>query len=166
MSYLRAGKEYDRLVARFFSFLQVDNADQGSIGKTAEYILAGVSICLLVRVTLTVLFGRSLTTSSENLMILLVPNVARVSGISSQEQQMFTASSISRSRIILFWPKRRDTITFIFTNLKSCSLVRIPEGEMMVWMTKISPSPNGLQELVLMNSAPIFCSHPRWRDQI
>lgn len=53
MSYLREEKEYDRITTRFYSQLQVDNEDQGSIGKIAEYVLATVSICFSVRETLT-----------------------------------------------------------------------------------------------------------------
>ena len=49
MSYLREERQYDRLMNRFFSFLQIDNADQGSIGKIAEYVLAAVSIYVLFR---------------------------------------------------------------------------------------------------------------------
>lgn len=54
MSYLREEKEYDRITNGFFSQLQVDNVDQGSIGKIAEYVLATVSICFSARETLTV----------------------------------------------------------------------------------------------------------------
>lgn len=45
MSYLRKEQKYDTLMNRFFSLLQIDNADQGSIGKIAEYVLTTVSIC-------------------------------------------------------------------------------------------------------------------------
>jgi hypothetical protein len=49
MSYLREERQYDSMMNRFFSFLQIDNADQGSIGKIAEYVLAVVSIYVLFR---------------------------------------------------------------------------------------------------------------------
>lgn len=54
MSYLREDNEYDGMINQFFSSLQVDNADQGSIGKIAEYVLATVSICFVARQILTV----------------------------------------------------------------------------------------------------------------
>ena len=44
MEYLRdPGGEYERMMHKFFVSLQLDNADQGSIGKLAEYVFASVS---------------------------------------------------------------------------------------------------------------------------
>ena len=44
MTYLRGSDRYENLMNRFFSLLQIDNADQGTIGKIAECILACVSV--------------------------------------------------------------------------------------------------------------------------
>jgi hypothetical protein len=42
IKYLRESGEYDGWMHRFFSLLQIDDVDQGAIGKLAEYIISCV----------------------------------------------------------------------------------------------------------------------------
>ncbi len=43
MKHLRTSGNYEKMMDKFFSLLQVDNIGQSSIGKIAEYVLASVS---------------------------------------------------------------------------------------------------------------------------